>query len=205
MAYNEAQKPLIEYENVLNALDQLPRHWFLDSAFDRMAYEDKAMPIGSGQTISQPFTVAVQSALLALKPGDKVLEIGTGSGYQAGILHLLGAEVHTIEYQPKLYHKTKKLLQEIGLGAVHLYYGDGTMGLGAEAPFDKILITAGAPHVPDVLFGQLKIGGVMVVPIGNENEQTMKKLIKQDANTAQQIDYTTFRFVPLLGKSGWRV
>ncbi len=193
----------IKSEGVLNAINTLPRHFFFDSALDSHAYEDKAFPIGEGQTISQPYTVAYQTELLEIKPGDKVLEIGTGSGYQGSILHLLGANVHTIEYQKKLYLKTKKFLEKLG---IHLtfYYGDGTLGLPNEAPFDKILVTAGAPVIPNTLLKQLGIGGMLVIPVGDRNTQKMVRLTKKTASKIVKEEFDNFAFVPLLGQEGWK-
>ena len=192
----------IKNEAVLEAINTVPRHFFFDSALDSHAYEDKAFPIGEGQTISQPYTVAFQTELLQIQAGDKVLEIGTGSGYQASILHLLGAEVHTIEYQKKLYEKTKKFLHKLGIH-MHFYFGDGSQGLPSKAPFDKILVTAGAPIVPTSLLKQLKVGGILVIPVGDRNTQKMMRLTKQTDTTILQEAFENFAFVPLLGKEGW--
>ncbi|MBN7816531.1 protein-L-isoaspartate(D-aspartate) O-methyltransferase [Algoriphagus pacificus] len=193
----------IKSESVLNAINQLPRHFFFDSALISHAYEDKAFPIGEGQTISQPYTVAFQTELLNIKPGDKVLEIGTGSGYQGTILHLLGAEVFTIEYQKKLYEGTKRFLGRLGI-EMHLFYGDGSEGLAAHAPYDKILVTAGAPIVPNSLLKQLKIGGVLVIPVGDRKRQMMLRLTKKSEKQVIREEFDGFAFVPLLGKDGWR-
>ncbi|WP_291779049.1 protein-L-isoaspartate(D-aspartate) O-methyltransferase [Cecembia sp.] len=193
----------IQNESVLEAINTLPRHFFFDTALDSHAYEDKAFPIGEGQTISQPYTVAFQTELLQIQPGDKVLEIGTGSGYQGTILHLLGAEVHTIEYQKKLYEKTKKFLGKLGI-PLNFYFGDGSQGLPGKAPFDKILVTAGAPIVPKSLLKQLKIGGILVIPVGDKNTQKMLRLIKKTATKIEQEAFDNFAFVPLLGAEGWR-
>ena len=153
-------------ERVLNAMMKLPRHFFFDEIFVTHAYEDKAFPIGQGQTISQPYTVAFQTELLEIKAGDKILEIGTGSGYQASILLELGAEVHTIEYNKVLYNQTRKFLPRLGYRP-HFYQGDGSRGLPAQAPFDGIIVTAGAPSVPQDLIQQLKIGGKLIIPVGD--------------------------------------
>lgn len=193
----------IKSEAVLNAINTLPRHFFFDSALDSHAYEDKAFPIGEGQTISQPYTVAYQTELLEIKPGDKVLEIGTGSGYQGSILYLLGAEVHTIEYQKKLYTKTTKFLTKLGI-QLHTYFGDGSMGLPVEAPFDKILVTAGAPVIPNSLLKQLAIGGMLVIPVGDRATQKMVRLTKKSTSQIIQEEFDKFAFVPLLGKEGWK-
>ncbi|MDI1321218.1 MAG: protein-L-isoaspartate(D-aspartate) O-methyltransferase [Algoriphagus sp.] len=192
----------IKSERVLDAIYKLPRHFFFDSALVSHAYEDKAFPIGEGQTISQPYTVAFQTELLDIKPGDKVLEIGTGSGYQGTILHLLGAEVYTIEYQKKLYEGTKRFLARLGI-EMKLFYGDGTGGLPEHAPFDKIIVTAGAPVVPEALVEQLKIGGILVIPVGTRGKQTMLKITKKSSKEVVREEYEGFAFVPLLGKDGW--
>lgn len=193
----------IKNEAVLQAINTLPRHFFFDTALDSHAYEDKAFPIGEGQTISQPYTVAFQTELLQIKPGDKVLEIGTGSGYQGAILHLLGAEVHTIEFQKKLYDRTKKFMAKLGI-PLHFYYGDGSQGIPEQAPFDKILVTAGAPIVPKSLLKQLKIGGILVIPVGDRKTQKMLRLTKVTATKIEQEAFENFAFVPLLGAEGWR-
>ncbi len=187
----------IENEDILNAIGKIPRHLFLDSSFLEFAYQDKPFPIGSGQTISQPYTVAFQTALLEIRPGDKVLEIGTGSGYQACVLEELGAKVFSIERQKKLYLKTKKFLEKLGYKA-KIFYGDGYKGLPAFAPFDKILITAGAPKLPDTLLAQLKDDGMIVIPIGKGDIQIMTRFIKGSDGNIRKEDHGTFRFVPLL-------
>ncbi|WP_297335004.1 protein-L-isoaspartate(D-aspartate) O-methyltransferase [Algoriphagus sp.] len=199
----ELRKKGIKSERVLHAINTLPRHFFFDSALISHAYEDKAFPIGEGQTISQPYTVAFQTELLEVKPDDKVLEIGTGSGYQASILHLLGAQVYTIEYQKKLFEATQKFLKRLGI-EMHLFYGDGTAGLPASAPYDKILVTAGAPIVPEALVQQLKVGGILVIPVGDRSLQTMVKIVKTGPNKIEREEFAGFAFVPLLGKDGWR-
>lgn len=193
----------IKSESVLEAINNLPRHFFFDSALISHAYEDKAFPIGEGQTISQPYTVAFQTELLDIQQGDKVLEIGTGSGYQASILHLLGAEVYTIEYQKKLYEDTKRFLGRLGIH-MHLFYGDGSEGLAQYAPYDKILVTAGAPIVPNALLKQLKVGGVLVIPVGDRRRQTMLRLTKKSEKQIVREEFDWFAFVPLLGKDGWK-
>lgn len=193
----------IKSERVLDAIYQLPRHFFFDSALVSHAYEDKAFPIGEGQTISQPYTVAFQTELLDIKAGDKVLEIGTGSGYQGSILHILGAEVYTIEYQKKLYEGTKRFLKRLGI-EMHLFYGDGSQGLQEFAPYDKILVTAGAPVVPNALIKQLKPGGILVIPVGDRSTQKMLKLTKKSNTQVVKEEFDNFAFVPLLGKDGWK-
>ncbi len=186
----------IKNENVLAAIEKIPRHFFLDSSFTEFAYQDKAFPIGNGQTISQPYTVAFQSELLKIKKGEKVLEVGTGSGYQACVLLELGAKVFTIERQKHLYQRTKAFLPSIGYNP-RMFYGDGYAGLPAFAPFDKIIVTAGAPFIPEALIQQLKVGGIMVVPVG-EDVQTMISLTKISETNIEQKEHGIFRFVPLL-------
>ncbi len=193
----------IKSERVLEAINTLPRHFFFDSALISHAYEDKAFPIGEGQTISQPYTVAFQTELLDIHPGDKVLEIGTGSGYQASILHLLGAEVYSIEYQKKLFEGTQRFLKRLGI-EMKLFYGDGTGGIPQFAPYDKIIVTAGAPVVPDALIKQLKIGGILVIPVGDRKSQSMLKIIKKSTNEIEREEFQGFAFVPLLGRDGWK-
>ncbi|MCD4682794.1 MAG: protein-L-isoaspartate(D-aspartate) O-methyltransferase [Bacteroidales bacterium] len=187
----------IQDEAVLEAIETVPRHLFMDSSFIAFAYEDKPFPIGSGQTISQPYTVAFQTELLEVKKGDKILEIGTGSGYQACILMEMGGRVYTIERQKNLYLKTKNLLPGLGYKPKLFSYGDGYKGMPNEAPFDKILVTAGAPTLPDDLIDQLKPGGIIVIPVGS-GIQNMKRIIKTDEINYIEEDHGTFRFVPLL-------
>lgn len=184
-------------EAVLQALNAIPRHIFMDSSFLEFAYEDKPFPIGSGQTISQPYTVAFQTALLEVKKDDKILEVGTGSGYQASILMNMGARVYTIERQRALYMKAKQLLSELGYRPKLITYGDGYKGLPTYAPFDKIIVTAGAPFVPEALIDQLKPGGYLVIPVG-EDIQVMKRIIKTMEGGIVEEDHGTFRFVPML-------
>jgi protein-L-isoaspartate(D-aspartate) O-methyltransferase len=187
---------------ILDAISRIPRHFFLDSAFAEKAYLDQAFPIGEGQTISQPYTVAYQTRLLEVKPGDKILEIGTGSGYQAAVLATLGAKLYSIERNTKLSADAKYILEELKLN-VKLYVGDGTLGLPKAAPFDKILVTAAAPLIPDTLLQQLKIGGYLVIPVGAKELQEMHRIIKTGANTFTTQKFETFRFVPLIGEEGW--
>jgi len=187
----------IKDETVLEAIENIPRHFFMDSSFLEFAYKDKAFPIGSGQTISQPYTVAFQTELLEVKKGDKILEIGTGSGYQACVLAELGAKVFSIERQKKLYQKTKEFLPSIGY-RIKTFYGDGFKGLPAFQPFDKIIITAGAPHIPEDLIKQLKVGGILVIPEGTGGIQIMKRIIKLSENKFETQEHGTFSFVPLL-------
>lgn len=188
----------IHDEAVLAALQSVPRHFFMDSSFVEIAYQDKPFPIGSGQTISQPYTVAFQTELLKAGKNMKVLEIGTGSGYQACILEKLGARVYTIERHHALFIKTKKLLEQMNY-RVKLFYGDGYKGLPAFAPFDRILITAAAPHVPDALLEQLKPGGMMVLPLGSGDTQVMTRITKHAKNELEEEQFGYFRFVPMLG------
>lgn len=184
-------------ESVLAAIDKVPRHLFLDAAFEKQAYENTAFQIGAGQTISQPYTVAFQSALLNLKKGEKVLEIGTGSGYQTAVLVELGVKVYSIERQKELYDKTKPLLAKLKYSA-NVFYGDGYKGKAVFAPFDKILITCGAPFVPEALIDQLKPGGIMVIPVGEGRMQEMKKITKNLDGSLVSKNYGAFSFVPML-------
>ena len=184
-------------EAVLAAIEKVPRHLFLDPAFEKQAYANTAFQIGAGQTISQPYTVAFQTALLKLKKGEKVLEIGTGSGYQTAVLVELGVKVYSIERQRELYNKTKPLLSKLKYSA-SLFYGDGFKGKEIFAPFDKILITCGAPFIPEALVEQLKPGGIMVIPVGDGKLQEMKKVVKDlDGNISSE-NCGSFSFVPML-------
>lgn len=190
-------------ENVLTAINNIPRHFFLDSAFDKIAYEDRAFPIAEGQTISQPYTVAYQTQLLEVKPYDKVLEIGTGSAYQASVLAEMGAKVFTIERQKKLYDLNKQFIFKSKYPNIKFFYGDGFDGLPTYAPFDKVIITAAAPFVPPKLIAQLKTGGVMVLPIDLGPFQQMLRLTKLLEGTCTEERFDNFSFVPMLGgKSG---
>jgi protein-L-isoaspartate(D-aspartate) O-methyltransferase len=188
----------IEDERVLKAFEDIPRHYFLDKAFAEWAYRDVPFPIGSDQTISQPYTVAYQTELLEIKKGDRVLEIGTGSGFQACVLAHMGAKVYTIERQEKLYHKTNALLEKIGYSQVRTLFGDGYLGAPRFAPYDKILLTAGAKKVPQALFDQLAVGGVLVVPLGNDDIQVMTKYTKTADGQLVSETFDQFRFVPFL-------
>lgn len=187
----------ITHEAVLNAIGQVPRHWFMDSGFLEHAYQDKAFPIAANQTISQPYTVAFQTQLLEVSSGQKVLEIGTGSGYQTAVLCLLGADVYSIERQLELFKKTNLFLPKIGYVAKRLIFGDGYQGLEDEAPFDRIIVTAGAPFVPKPLLAQLKIGGRLVIPVG-ETEQIMTLFIRTGAKNFEKQEFGNFKFVPML-------
>ncbi|MDC3306077.1 protein-L-isoaspartate(D-aspartate) O-methyltransferase [Flavobacteriales bacterium] len=182
---------------VLNAMNKIPRHLFMDNAFVNFAYQDKAFPIGAGQTISQPYTVAFQSQLLQLNPYEKVLEVGTGSGYQAAVLSLLEAEVFTIERQRELFLKTKQFLPSLGYNCMFVY-GDGYKGMPKFAPFDKIIITCGAPFIPEDLVAQLKVGGRMVAPIGDGDVQVMHLIEKLSATETRVTTHGEFSFVPML-------
>ena len=183
--------------NVLAAIGKVPRHFFFDSSFLKYAYEDKAFPIGAGQTISQPYTVAFQSQLLMLTRGQKVLEVGTGSGYQACILAEIGAKVFSIERQKSLYDKAVQFLPSLGY-RIKLFFGDGYRGLPAYAPFDKIIVTAGAPFIPDALMDQLKPGGILVIPVGGDDVQEMTTITRTSEKEFQKREHGKFRFVPLL-------
>ena len=192
------RKKGISNERVLAALQAVPRHFFLDSAFTSVAYEDRAFPIGEGQTISQPYTVAYQTQLLDVKPFDKVLEIGTGSAYQACVLAEMGAQVFTIERQRKLYEQNKNFHLLRQFPAIKLFFGDGYEGLPTYAPFDKILVTAAAPFVPEKLIHQLKRGGIMVIPVNEGDLQRMLKIMKWPDGTVSEERYDLFSFVPMM-------
>ena len=194
----ELQQKGITDPKVLEAIGAVPRHQFIDdTAFLQMAYVDKAFPIGCGQTISQPYTVAFQSQLLEVTPGMKVLEIGTGSGYQTAVLAAMGVRVFTIERQRPLYLRTRERLKAMKVKA-NLYFGDGYKGLPMEAPFDRVLVTCGAPHVPDALIQQLKTGGRAVIPVGEGGDQTMVLIERKSADEQEVTEHGKFRFVPML-------
>lgn len=192
------QKKGITDERVLTAILEVPRHYFLDSAFDEKAYEDRAFPIGEGQTISQPYTVAYQSQLLEIKPFMKVLEIGTGSAYQAVILAEMGAQVYTIERQKKLYDDNRKFDFLKKYPSIKFFYGDGYEGLPTYAPFDRVLITAAAPEIPQKLIDQLKPGGMMVLPLGSGDIQQMMRITKMENGSLKEEVFDHFSFVPML-------
>ncbi len=193
----------ITAEHVLTAMNNIPRHYFLDSAFDEIAYEDRAFPISEGQTISQPYTVAYQTQLLQVKPFDKVLEIGTGSIYQATILAEIGAHVFTIERQKALYEKTKAFIFKNKYPHLKFFFGDGFDGLPTYAPFDKIIITAAAPSIPPKLLQQLKPLGQMVVPVNEGNQQRMLRIVKNADGSTTEEAFENFSFVPMLaGRQG---
>lgn len=187
----------IANKNILNAINKIPRHLFLDSSFLEYAYDDKPFPIGSGQTISQPYTVAFQTEILDVSKGHKVLEIGSGSGYQACVLEEIGAKVFSIERQRKLYHKTKEFINHLGY-KIKFFYGDGFKGVPSFAPYDRILITAAAPEISDELLQQLKPGGKLVVPMGAGDVQTMMRLTKLPDGEIIKETFGAFRFVPML-------
>jgi protein-L-isoaspartate(D-aspartate) O-methyltransferase len=185
-------------ERVLKALESIPRHFFLDSAFDELAYDDRAFPIGEGQTISQPYTVAYQTQLLDTKSFQKVLEIGTGSAYQAVVLAEMGVQVYTIERQKKLFNDNKNFALLKKYPSIKFFYGDGYEGLPTYAPFDRILITAAAPEIPPKLIDQLKVGGMMVIPLGSGEVQQMMRITKLDKGALKEEVFDRFSFVPML-------
>jgi len=195
---NELKSKGINNEKILNAFMEIPRHYFLEKTFSDWAYKDVAFPIDADQTISQPYTVAMQTTLLDVKKGDKVLEIGTGSGFQACVLSHMGAKVYTIERQKKLFDKTEKFLHDIGFGNIRTLYGDGYEGAPRFAPFDKILITAGASEIPKKLIDQLKPGGIMVIPLGQGDLQKMLKITKSEDDSLKKENFGNYRFVPFL-------
>lgn len=185
---------------VLQAMEKIPRHYFFNSAFLQFAYDDVAFQIGEGQTISQPYTVARQTELLEVRKGDKALEIGTGSGYQSSILATLGAEVYSVERNKKLHENAKLMLERLKCN-VRCFYGDGYLGLPEFAPYDRILVTAAAPYIPQPLLEQLKPHGLLVIPVGSESTQSMKKIRKIGENEYDTKDFGNFSFVPLLGET----
>jgi len=203
---NKLVKKLLEKgifdQRVLAAIGKVPRHAFFDDALLGHAYEDKAFPIGEGQTISQPYTVAFQSEKLKIQSGDKLLEIGTGSGYQAAILLEMGVKVYTIEYNRKLYERTRDFLPTLGYKP-YFFYGDGSKGIPAKAPFNKIIVTAGAPIVPTALTDQLAEGGILLIPVGDRATQKMLRITKVK-NELKKEEFDSFAFVPLLGDQGWK-
>lgn len=195
---NELFKKGISNEEVLKAIMAVPRHLFLDNAFNEWAYKDNAFPIDCEQTISQPYTVAFQTSLMDIKLKDKILEIGLGSGYQACVMYEMGAKVYSIERHKHLHDQTAKRLRSIGYPNIRTFYGDGYLGLPRFAPFDKILITAAAPEIPEELINQLKPGGIMVIPLNVGAIQKMIKILKMDDGTLKKEIFGTFRFVPML-------
>ena len=192
----------IKDQNVLDAVAKVPRHMYFDNALVHHAYDDKAFPIGFGQTISQPYTVARQTELLEIKKSDKILEIGTGSGYQACILAELKAEVFSMEVVPDLHSRTTKMLKMLGYD-IHCFLRDGTLGLPEYAPYKGIVVTAGAPFVPESLKRQLQIGGKLVIPVGQHESQTMLRITRLSETEYLEEDHGIFAFVPLKGKEGW--
>lgn len=182
---------------VLAAIQKIPRHFFLDKAFEDWAYKDIPFPIDNDQTISQPFTVAYQSSILDVEPKHKILEIGTGSGYQACVLSELGAKVYTIERQENLFHKTNALLQKIGYSKIRTFWGDGYEGIPRQAPFDRIIVTAGAPFIPKKLTEQLAIGGKLIIPVGDQH-QKMIRLTRTSEKKFEKEEFGDFKFVPFL-------
>ncbi len=199
---DQIKKKGIKDEKVLDAINSVPRHLFMDSSFVHFSYSDQAFPIGAGQTISQPYTVAFQTELLELKPLEKVLEVGTGSGYQAAVLVEMGVKVFTIERHRELFLRSQSILRSINYNP-EFFYGDGYQGIPGYAPFDKILVTAGAPEVPEELLKQLKPGGILVVPVGMGNSQRMIKIVKESEDKYTRSEHGSFIFVPLLkGKAG---
>lgn len=194
---NSLREKGIVNEDVLAAMNRVPRHQFMDHAFLHHAYQDKAFPISSGQTISQPYTVAFQTSLLNISKRDKILEIGTGSGYQAAILVELGARVYTIERHRELFEKSQGLLGRMGYNA-HFFFGDGFAGKPQYGPYDGILVTAAAPDIPSELLGQLKIGGCLVVPVGGSETQVMKKIVRKGEDEYETTEHGFFAFVPML-------
>jgi len=196
------RKKGISDERVLSAIGKVPRHYFFDNALLSHAYQDKAFPIGEGQTISQPYTVAFQTEKLKVAPGSKVLEVGTGSGYQACILEELGANVYTIEYNKVLYDRTRKFLPKMGYKP-RFFHGDGSRGLPGHAPYDRIIVTAGAPSIPESLISQLVIGGILIIPVGDSDRQLMYRIFRTGENTVKKETFDYFSFVPLKGKEGW--
>jgi len=184
-------------ERVLNAIGKVPRHLFLDSSFEDHAYQNKAFPIGAEQTISHPYTVAFQSQLLDIQPGDKVLEIGTGSGYQTAVLLEMGAKVYTIERQKELFDVTKLLLMKLNYHPRYIGFGDGYKGLPMYGPFDKIIVTAGAPYIPKPLLKQLKVHGTLIIPVGIE-EQEMTTIFRVSETEFEKLEFGSFKFVPML-------
>ena len=195
---DQIRKKGITDERVLQAILHIPRHFFIDSAFDKIAYEDRAFPIAEGQTISQPYTVAYQTQLLEVKPYEKVLEVGTGSGYQACVLAYMGAQVYTIERQKQLYDLCKQFEYLRNFPGIRYFYRDGYQGLPTYAPFDKIIVTAAAPTIPEKLLEQLKPGGKMVIPVGEGSVQQMVRISKDLSGQLHEETFDNFSFVPLL-------
>ncbi|MCS7177082.1 MAG: protein-L-isoaspartate(D-aspartate) O-methyltransferase [Candidatus Kapabacteria bacterium] len=209
--YAELRHALVEHlrargirdERVLGAMERLPRELFVHPAFVHRAYEDVALPLGHNQTISQPYTVAFMTSLLEVQPGDKVLEVGTGSGYQAALLALMGARVYTVECQWELYQRARQLFARLGL-PIHMRYGDGSIGWQEHAPYDGIIVTAGAPRIPQPLLEQLALGGRLVIPVGELQSQILVRVRRVSEQDYHYEEFGEFRFVPLVGKEGWQ-
>lgn len=199
----ELREKGIKDERVLMAIGKIPRHTLISSGLHHKAYQDTALPIAMGQTISQPYTVARQTELLEIQPGDKILEIGTGSGYQCMILCEMGAEVYSVERHPELYHQAKQAILKQGYRAM-LKTGDGTLGWSTYAPYHGIVVTAGAPVVPQDLIAQLTIGGKLVIPVGDDQKQVMLRIVRVSENEYHQEELENFKFVPLIGEKGWK-
>ena len=193
----------ISDQGVLEAMGTVPRHMFIDTALHKRAYEDTALPIGMKQTISQPYTVARQTELLQVKKGEKILEIGTGSGYQAAVLCELGAHVYTVERHDFLYQHARELLHKLGY-KFRAKCGDGTEGWSAYGPYDGIVVTAGAPIVPEALVNQLNVGGRLVIPVGDQQVQTMLRITRTGEHDFKEEEFADFQFVPLIGREGWK-
>lgn len=200
----ELRQKGIHDERVLTALAEVPRHLFFDPAFEAHAYQDKAFPIGEGQTISQPYTVAFQTQLLNIEPTHRVLEVGTGSGYQCAVLLRLTPHVQSIELSAVLFERTRQRQAALGLGGAGLHCGDGSLGLPAHAPYDRILVTAGAPGLPPTLLRQLRIGGQLIIPVGDAQLQQMLRVTREGPEAFVREEFEAFRFVPLRGAEGWR-
>ncbi len=196
------QEKGIKDPRVLNAIGKIPRHELVDTALHNRAYADSALPIGLGQTISQPYTVAAQTEMLRIQPGEKILEIGTGSGYQCMVLCELGAEVYSVERHNELYHRAKDAMKKYGYSPL-LKCGDGTLGWSTYAPYDGIVVTAGAPVVPNDLIKQLKIEGVLVIPVGDDKTQKMLRITRVSEDEYKEEEFADFKFVPLIGQKGW--
>jgi|LJSS01.1.fsa_nt_gb protein-L-isoaspartate(D-aspartate) O-methyltransferase len=209
--YAELRHALVEHlrrrgirdERVLSAMERLPRELFVHPAFIHRAYDDVALPLGYNQTISQPYTVAFMTSLLDVQPGEKVLEIGTGSGYQAALLALMGARVYTVERQWELYQRARQLFARLGL-PMQTRFGDGSVGWQEHAPYDGIIVTAGAPHVPKPLLEQLALGGRLVIPVGDLQAQVLVRVRRRSETDYDYEEFGEFRFVPLVGKEGWQ-
>lgn len=204
MLVEQLREKGIQDKRVLEAIGRVPRHKLIATALHNLAYNDTALPIAKGQTISQPYTVAAQTELLEVKSGEKILEIGTGSGYQAMVLCEMGAKVFTIERHEELYDRARESIKNEGYKVMHKL-GDGTLGWTAYAPYDGIIVTAGAPEVPQTLIKQLTIGGILVIPVGDEDSQKMLKIERVSEEEYSQEEFDNFKFVPLIGEKGWDI